>query len=188
MEVITCYLNQLFSVYWNSFLYIRLHVGTVRHGAHQHVQRPSTNAKLHNGQQPAYASRSQSAWCSLTTLHLVHGHCIALSLPVHVKPEFNSLSAVICLNCSLMQPPFHSQVRLMNWGISVSDTSGLCLFLSLCFRQARPHPILACCPPVLQWMGGAMMHTRPLTCRHTWTANRWPPRARPPRVSLKCFL
>lgn len=74
MDTIICYLQLLFPNYLNSVLYIRLHVGTVRHGAHQHIQRPPTNAKLHNGQQPAYASRSHSVWCTLTASHLVLCH------------------------------------------------------------------------------------------------------------------
>lgn len=71
MDTVTWYLKLLFSDYPNSVLYIRLHVGTIRHGAHQHIQRPPTNAKLHDGQQPAYASRSHSDCCTLTAPHLV---------------------------------------------------------------------------------------------------------------------
>lgn len=104
MGAVTCYLKSFSSDFSNSVLHIRLHVGTVRHGAHQHIQRPPTNAKLHNGQQPPYASRSHSG------AHLV----LCPQTLCLVKPELNSLSAVICLNCSLMQPPFHSQVCVMN--------------------------------------------------------------------------
>ena len=41
------------------------------------------------------------------------------------------------------------------------------------YSPARPPLIPACCLQVRLWMGGATKHTRPLICRHIWTANQW---------------
>ncbi|XP_053487318.1 paired box protein Pax-6 isoform X1 [Ictalurus furcatus] len=118
MDTIICYLQLLFPDYLNSVLYIRLHVGTVRHGAHQHIQRPPTNAKLHNGQQPAYASKpdlilllhaahqSFGEWAELRCLH-TPSHAGTHEQPIdgHLGHNLNgsNLAWSVCTSTSARQ-------------------------------------------------------------------------------------
>lgn len=56
------------------------------------------------------------------------------------------------------------------------------------YSPARPPLIPACCLPVRLWTGGATKHTRPLICRHIWTANQWPLLVPPQQVGRKFIV